>query len=246
MLTGTLPPEQSEQIPFWTWHDVLVFFALAVPSLLLGQLVVMGAFLAFHVRVRSDAVKLLPAQFLGYAFLFSALYFLLKVEYHRPFWASLRWVRSRFGAGQLILAGVLMAFAVAIAGGLLKTPDLDSPMKKLLSDRNSVILIGIFGVTFGPLCEELAFRGFLQPLLVRSFGALPGIAFAAIPFGVLHLSEYAWSWRHGVLITVAGMGFGAIRHISGSTRAAAITHAAYNFTFFAAYLAAGRNLPSSW
>jgi len=54
------------------------------------------------------------------------------------------------------------------------------------------LLIGVFGVTIGPLCEELIFRGFLMPLLTRSFGALPASA-AAVPFALMHGEEYAWA-----------------------------------------------------
>ena len=39
-------------------------------------------------------------------------------------------------------------------------------MKELLTDRSIADLQSrVFGVTLGPLCEELVFRGFLQPLL---------------------------------------------------------------------------------
>jgi len=83
-------------------------------------------------------------------------------------------------------------------------------------------------------------------VLVRSFGAVAGVVLAAIPFGLLHLSQYGGSWRHGLLITMAGVGFGWMRQVSGSTRAAAIMHAAYNFIFFAALFAQRGKLPGPW
>jgi len=61
----------------------------------------------------------------------------------------------------------------------------------MMQDHTSVILLATFGVTLGPLCEELAFRGFLQPLLVRSLGAVPGVLAATIPFGLLHFRNMA-------------------------------------------------------
>jgi membrane protease YdiL (CAAX protease family) len=83
------------------------------------------------------------------------------------------------------------------------------------------------------VAEELIFRGFLQPLLVRSLGAVPGILAAAVPFGLLHFSEYGNSWRHAVLISGAGAAFGWMRHATGSTKASTLMHAAYNALFFA-------------
>jgi len=56
--------------------------------------------------------------------------------------------------------------------------------------------------------EELIFRGFLQPLLVRSLGAPAGILATALPFGLLHFQEYGNSWRHVLLISLSGVAFG--------------------------------------
>jgi membrane protease YdiL (CAAX protease family) len=124
-----------------------------------------------------------------------------------------------------------------VSGVLLRTPDINSPMKELLADPFSVVLLAIFGTTLAPLCEELLFRGFLQPLLVRSFGAAAGILIAALAFGLLHLQEYGNSWRHGLLITLAGASFGWVRRRTGSTKAAVVMHATYNAVFFVALAA---------
>ena len=242
-----IPVEAApERYPFWSYADLVVFFGLAFPCLLAGELAMKGLLWLFHVRAHSLAFELVPAQFLGYGLLFFALYLLLKVHYGKPFWPSLKWVTARPGVARTILYGFVLAFAVALLGSLLRTPDLDTPMKQLLSDRGSIVLIAVFAVTLGPLCEELAFRGFLQPVLVRSFGVAAGIVLAAIPFGLLHLSEYGNSWRHVLLITLTGIAFGCMRQLSGSTRAAAIMHAAYNFIFFATLFSQKGSLPPSW
>ena len=96
------------------------------------------------------------------------------------------------------------------------------------------------------LCEELAFRGFLQPLLARSLGAAPAILLAAIPFGLLHYPEYGDSWRHALIIAAAGAAFGAMRQVTGSTKAAVLMHASYNAFFFLVMFADGKDLPHSW
>ena len=100
----------------------------------------------------------------------------------------------------------------------------------------------MFGVGIAPLFEELAFRGVLQPLLVRSLGAVPGIVAAAIPFGLLHYREFGNSWRHAVLIALAGATFGAMRHWTGSVKASTIMHAAYNALIFAAVFTQGKDM----
>jgi membrane protease YdiL (CAAX protease family) len=102
-----------------------------------------------------------------------------------------------------------------------------------------LILTGLFGVSIGPLCEELAFRGFLMPLLIRSLGAWAGVLITALPFALLHGPQYSWSWQHIVLLALAGTAFGLVRHLSGSTAAAVMTHATYNLTFFSALVMQG-------
>jgi membrane protease YdiL (CAAX protease family) len=238
--------EQPEKQPFWGYQDLLAFLAAAVPALLVAALIAKLLFNAFALRGQGKAPELLAAQFLGYLFWFVFLYLLLRLKYGRPFWQSLGWVRASERFWRWAGWGALLAIAVSIAGSLLRTPDLDMPMKHLLSDRMSVLLIGVAAATVGPVCEEVAFRGFLMPLMVRSMGAPLGIVLSALPFALLHGPQYAWSWRHIVLITVAGVAFGYVRYRSGSTAAAAIVHAAYNTTFFLAFVLYGKDLPAKW
>jgi len=162
-------------------------------------------------------------------------------QYGRPFWRSLGWIDAGLRPATLVSAGMLLAVAVVALSLLLKTPtDANSPINKLLADRTSLMLVAVFGITVGPLCEELIFRGFLQPLFVRSFGVVPGVLLTALAFGLLHLQEYGFSWRHVVLITMVGAALGWIRDRTGSTKASTIMHAAYNATFFLVALAAQR------
>jgi membrane protease YdiL (CAAX protease family) len=110
----------------------------------------------------------------------------------------------------------------------------------MFQDRPTIIVFAIFVVILGPLCEELAFRGFLLPLLIRSFGAAFGIITTGLLFGCLHGYEYSWSWRHVLLISAAGAIFGWVRHRTGSTAAATYVHSTYNLTQFIAFLAQSR------
>jgi membrane protease YdiL (CAAX protease family) len=191
----------------------------------------------FHIHSAVRVAELLPEQFLGYVFLFSMLLLIFRLEYDRPFWASLAWTRTRLPWLWMAVAGISAAYVVAAISSLFQMPGGSNPLMDMLRDRMSLILMAIFGIAVAPLCEELAFRGFLQPLLVRSLGAIPGILLAAIPFGLLHFQEYGRSWRHVVLISLAGALFGWMRHATGSTMASTVMHAAYNSLGFVALFA---------
>lgn len=245
-LEAAPPPAPPRRYPFWGYGDLFLFIGFTLPSLLLGALVVKAVFAVFNISVANRAMELLPAQFAGYGFLFALLWLLFRFQYGEPFWRSLGWVDPPLTAARIVMFGMLLAIAVALASVVLQTPDINSPMKEFLTRRSSVVLLAIFGTTLGPLCEELAFRGFMQPLFVRSLGAIPGILLAAVPFGFLHLQQYGWSWRHGLLITLAGAAFGWVRHATGSTKASVIMHVAYNSMFFLALVAQRKQLPSQW
>lgn len=245
-LPEPIPADTRAREPFWGYQDLALFLALALPSLVLAAAMVSGVLAVLPSRPVSQAARLLPAQFLGYALWFLFLYLILKLRYGRPFWPSLGWVMPPKGLVRSLLLGPMLALGVAVLGAALQTPEIELPIKGLLTDRFSILLVGVFATTLGPLCEELAFRGFIMPLLMRSLGAAAGIVLTALPFALLHGPQYGWSWRHVLLVTLAGTAFGLARHRTGSTAAAAAMHATYNLTFFVGYLMQGKDLPSTW
>jgi membrane protease YdiL (CAAX protease family) len=232
---GPAPPAEG---PFWTYVDLAMFAGLAVPALILGAHLVRA--LTGAAPTGNDAPRLLAAQFLGYLGWFLCVWFLFRIKYDRPFWQSLGWRVPSSGLLRCFLLGPAVALSVAVLAALLRTPQ-TMPFRDLLTDRASVLLLGGFAVTLGPICEELAFRGLVFPLVARSLGVPAGIVSTALLFALIHGPQYGWSWQHVVLLTLASSVFGWIRHVTGSTLAAAAAHGSYNATFFAALLASGRS-----
>lgn len=221
--------------PFWSWIDAAVVFALAVPCLFLSALLSKGLF-ALAPGQPSDAGKAITLQFLAYALWFGVLILLLKTRYDEPFWSSLGWRVPWPRMGLTVFAGPMLVVTVAVLGQLLNTPVIDNSIEKLLHGRMSILLVGFFATTLGPLAEELIFRGFLQPLMIRTFGIAAGILLSSLPFALLHGPQYSWSWQHIVLLVLASTVFGYTRHRTGSTAASTLVHATYNLTFFAGFL----------
>lgn len=205
---------------------MLLVAALFLPAVWVGGVAVEAASAYLHSGAKLGLTMLI-AEFLGYAIVFVALRILF-ARYGKPLFESLAWVPQPFRPLHLVALGVSLAIAVIILGNILGLPNVETPFDKLLNDPASRIAIALFGVTLGPIIEELLFRGFLQPVLVDSLGALPGILLTSILFGAMHLSQNADIWQSGVLITLVGFVLGVLRHISGSTRASAITHISYN------------------
>jgi membrane protease YdiL (CAAX protease family) len=231
-----LPPPPADRDPFWSYLDLVLLVLLAVPLLLLTSLLVGGAVAVFHWPLRKVAV-LLAAQFLFYALWFLLLYQILRLRYGRPFWSSLGWVRTPYPPWTYAGWGLLIAAFCVGLSALLPRTHVRIPLEELLQDRSSILLVGVFAVSLGPLAEELAFRGFLMPLLVRTFGVAGGVVLQALPFALLHGPEYGWAWQQLIVMFLAGAAFGLVRHRAGSTAAAAYAHAAFNLTAVAGALA---------
>ena len=226
---STPPAEREpEQATFWGYTDLFLVAGLAFPCMFLGVAVVRVAMWVLRLHTTAAGIQAVPAMVIGYALLFAAVAAILRLEYGRPFWRSLGWNETRLPLPWCVLCGLLTSLSVAGIGKLLRAPETSGPLIDMMKDHRTLILLAIFGTTAAPLFEELAFRGFLQPLLVRSLGAVTGIGLAAALFGALHFSEYGNSWRSALLVGLSGVAFGCIRHFTGSTKASAIAHAAFN------------------
>jgi len=225
--------------PFWGYADLVFFIALCFPCLLIaiGVVTKLTNFPPFNKPFQ----QVLLLQLIWYVLIFAALYGLFRIRYGRPFWRSLGWKALPLGAAVFsFLGGPVLAAVLGYLGFVLRTPEIPLPFQQLISDRTTVLLTGLFVVILGPVCEELAFRGFMMPLFMRTFGAIIGVLFTGCLFGFAHGFEYQWSWRHIVLISTAGCIFGWARYRTGSTISAAFMHATFNLTQFAAFLAQSR------
>jgi len=231
------PPvrEASRDEAYWDYADLGLFISLSVVSLFAALLLV--RFIPI-LHALKDPYKLLLGQLVWYLFVLGSLAMILKLRYDRPFWPSLGWRVPQIGNAVASLAfGPVLAIGLGLIGAALRTPQITLPFENMLNSTALVVLFGLLVALIGPLCEELAFRGFILPLLVRSFGAAAGIVVTGILFGMLHGFEYP-DWRPVVLVAVAGMVFGWRRYQTGSTINSTLMHAGFNLTQFAALLAA--------
>ena len=234
------PAAEAERVPFWGYADVFLLAGLALPCMFLGWALVRLALWIAHVHLPVQGIEAVPEMLVGYTLLFAALALIFRVQYERPFWLSLGWTPTRLPFVWCVVSGFATTVLMGFIAWVIRTPPTTGPLVEMMKDRATLILLAIFGTTAAPLFEELAFRGFLQPLLVRNLGAFGGIALAAALFGGLHYSEYGDSWRSAFLVAVAGAAFGCMRHWTGSTRAAVIMHASFNGLQFVAIFAPGR------
>jgi membrane protease YdiL (CAAX protease family) len=226
------PEIESPAGPSWDYNDLVLFVFLAMLSIGATQLITTAANRALHIDKADRALTQMPSQVLLYGLLIGVLYGVLKMQFGRPFLPAIAWVDFPFSGMTAIMFGAILAVLNVVLAQLLHTPEVDTPIKHLLARRITALEFGIIGSTIGPLCEELVFRGFMQPVFVRTLGPALGILVTAVCFGALHLAQNGFAWQSGALITIAGISFGWMRQASGSTKASTLMHSAYNFTIF--------------
>ncbi len=234
-----LEPKKAEQP--WTFLDLALVVGMAAPSILIAALVGKGV----SMLVSAKGLVAMSTQMVLYACILASLFAVLRVKHGVGFWSSLGWKVPWQGMLETAITGPVLALALAFLAFSLRAPQGAMALEELISDRASMVAIGVGAVLMGPIFEELLFRGFAQPLLVRALGLFGGLFVNAVMFALPHGPQYKWSWQHLLVLAIASMVFGLIRYRTGSTAASTLAHAAYNLTFFAALILQGDKIKAS-
>jgi membrane protease YdiL (CAAX protease family) len=213
----------------WNYEDLGIVLGAVLPCLVVAAII---AKLLSYVVPQKGVVAAI-SQIVIYAGVLGCLYITLKLRHGVAFWTAMDWNIPWRRMALTALLGPGLALAMGLFSLLLRTPQEAMALDALLTDRASIIAIGLAATTIGPIFEELIFRGFAQPLFVRSLGLAGGLIATALPFSLLHGPQYNWNWQRLVILTLASIAFGYVRHKTGSTAASSLTHAAYNLTFMA-------------
>lgn len=227
-------PNAPKQIASWGW--LAGFFAICAGTVLMG-------FLAQHAPTGGAAAT--PDQLAGHSQAITIYLSLLAMEWALLYycWAGVR----RYGGNLIALSGarwkswrdlaVDLAIALpfwaiwegvaygvhwlidsrVITSAAAKT--VDSLLPKSLTE---IVLWIALSMTAG-ICEEMAFRGFLQ----RQFHALTGnLAVAVVAQGVVFGLFHAYQgWKNVAVISVLGVLYGSMAAWRGNLRVNIVTHA---------------------
>ena len=229
-------PAVPSREPFWGYSDLALVLGLLFASIALIVLVC-GVLVFAAPALRDDPTPLLlPTQFALYLFIYICFFLVFKFRYGKPVFASLGWRRTAIRPLLLVVAGAALAMAISALAAVIHTPKVKSPIDEITKTPLSLAVFAVMAVTIAPLFEELFFRGFIQPLLSRSFGVTAGVILTAVLFGALHAPEYSWAWQYALAVTIAGAVFGWIRARTQSIIPSTIMHGGYNLVFIVALI----------
>lgn len=211
---------------------MLAVVGLALVTMFVSQIAILiGAHYLFYPRARltdlaQNSILLFISQFVIYGAVFAYMFLLVEGKYHQPFWRAIRWNWPRQVWAMLAL-GAVTFLILAMLSSLLPMPK-DTPFDKLFENRQAAYLLATIAITLAPLMEELFFRGFFYPVIAKSWGAKWGIFLTALPFALLHMQQYGYSWAILLVIFVVGVVCGTVRAVTGSVASSVLVHAGYN------------------
>jgi uncharacterized protein len=245
----------------WDWLDLLILLVVAVGATFLVSAILVAVFRSFGVT-RAEILKstaegsvftivnqaLLSIVLLGY------LAAQIRVRVGMPFWRTIGWRKLKTstmpqGIAYLgfVLAGFMFSLLIQIASAAFGTKA-KLPIERYFQDRRSTALLMVMGVLLAPVVEETIFRGYIYPVLARTWGIGWGILGTGLLFGALHAPQLWGGWIQILLLVCVGIVFTAARAKTKTVVASYLLHLSYNFFLFFAFVVSSsgfRHLPIS-
>jgi len=225
----------------WGWADLAAFVVLAIAGFLLLSLLISTGLAISGVDIRRlqksphEVVLLnILIQVILDLGLLAYLAIQMRVRFRSPFWRTIGWRKletGRFPKGAvyfgLILTGFFLSIIVSLASALFP-PNKDLPIEVLFQDRNTTLLFMLIAVFLAPVFEETIFRGYIYPVIGRSFGMAWGIVATGMLFGLLHAEQLWGGWSQIALLVFVGIVLTFARAFSRSVVTGFVIHTSYN------------------
>jgi membrane protease YdiL (CAAX protease family) len=205
---NALPSAQSPphaEDPVWSVPDVAMMAVLVIIGSFIFTLFTIGAVkLTPALRdyqvtqlLKMPVVILIP-ETLAYLSTFAFMIVLVRQRSDKSFWKEIKWNWPRREV-TYAMTGLVLALSIEASSRYLPIPK-SLPIEQYFRDRNSAWLMMIFGITLAPFFEELFFRGFLYPALVR-----------LRPAGWFALSNLIWLWPAKIVLVLFFQAIGIMK-----------------------------------
>ena len=259
---GPIDPLLPEDLRVpWGWIDLVFLVAVAITGTIAVSFLLLKGFaifgFSFHQIQNAPGNKnlfLILNQALLSVVLLAYLAVQIRHNFRAPFWRTIGWrpletshtPRAAAYLG-LIFSGFTLAILVTLSSSAFKSST-KMPIEQFFQDRRSALLLMSLGVLFAPVLEETMFRGYIYPVVARSFGVNAGILVTGTLFGLLHASQLWGGWAQIALLVFVGIIFTLARARTRSVVASYLLHVSYNSTLFLGFIVAShgfRHLPGA-
>lgn len=230
-------PQLRSGEPPWGIVDVIL---IAIFSLIATGLLTIVSFAIVHsvpkwkhytvADLAAEPLAVVIPQALGYLL---TLWFMMAVVRRGtdvPFWKAVKW-RWPENLYFWIIAGVALSLAIQLGSSFLPIPK-SLPIDEFFKTTHAAWVLAIFGVLVAPLFEELFFRGFLYPALLRRIGFFAALVLNSLLFAFTHEGQLAHAWAPLLVLFIVGIVLTLVREGTGSVARSFLVHAGYNAFLF--------------
>ena len=220
------PDKRFAEYPFWGYADLLIIVVVVILALVICIYPVSTIVSSLYPQVNKSVLDLIVGQFLNCALFLGVASIYFRRRYQEPFLRGLRFERVSHGLVSAVLLGVqVLGLVTAEMMTALGYQDWKSGFGGTVPGSIAFWIISITSTTLEPFTEEALFRGdAIQPVVVRSAGAVLGISVTALLYGLMLLPQFGLTqWWASALVMSATLGW--IRYRTGSITTAAIAHA---------------------
>jgi len=237
----------------WGWRDLVHLVAVYIGTMALS---ILGLVILGSSRNWSGADKsffLILNQLVVSLVILAYMAAQLRVRFNLSFWRTLGWHSLNIHKAPpaivylgLVVGGFLLSIAVQLGSVAVGTKT-KLPMEAFFQDRRTALLLMLMSVLLAPLFEETLFRGYIYPVVARTFGVTTGVIATGTLFGLLHAPQLWGGWGQIGLLVLVGIIFTWLRATTKTVLAGYLVHLSYNsFLFFAFVFASHglRSLPS--
>jgi membrane protease YdiL (CAAX protease family) len=233
-----LPPDLRAP---WGWVDLLILALLSLAASVAIGLLLTSVFAYFAIKpaqLRASPRELglftIVHQVLLILFLLGYLAAQLRLTFRSPFWRTIGWRPLEPGRVPrtvrylgFVGGGFFLALFVQIASAAFGN-NAKVPMETLFQDRRTALLLLLTAVFLAPVIEETIFRGYIYPVVARSFGVAAGVVGTGLLFGLLHAPQLWGGWAQITLLVFVGIVFTFARAATRSVLPSYILHFSYN------------------
>jgi len=255
----TIPAIPDDLRVPWNWDAFILLFGIGVIGTILIELLVVVGLPHLGIssaRLRNSPGLSLVADIAAQVFLDLALLGYLAAQirlwYHAPFWRTIGWrpletekVPPTIAYLGYALGGFVLVAVVSLVSAAFP-PGRPLPIEDVFQYRPAVLMYMFAAVFVAPLVEETLFRGYLYPVVARSFGIGGGIVIVGALFGLLHAGQLWGGWWQIGLLILVGIVLTAVRAVARTVAASYVVHLVYNSVQVVAFLLAtqgGRHIP---
>jgi membrane protease YdiL (CAAX protease family) len=224
----------------WGWLDLIMLLVVAIGSTVLVGMLVSMAFFArgvtqsqLHNPGMERSLWILVTQVGVFACVLGYLWFSVAISRHLPFWRTAGWRPLEMpvpkGVAYLayILGGGLLCFLVSVISDTYGNHR-ELPIQEMFQDRRSSLFFIALAVLVAPVIEETIFRGYIYPVVARTFGMGLGVLLTGTLFGLLHAQQLWGGWVQIAMLVMVGIFFTYARAMSRSVVASYLLHLGYN------------------